>query len=163
MYTIGLERRVYTIEASDPEKEKKEGFHSGGVHLFPSCTLLLLSGVQTSGLSNASFACHREKTSPHLGSPPPLKSSRFIALIFAISLGQKRERKFPEFCKFSSRILPRILLRIFPEFFEEFSCFVSWETETRKNSQKIPAFFQYQISRQTRKKYSQNVSGEQVK
>ena len=62
------------------------------------------------------------------------------------------ERKFPEFFEFSSRILPRILLRIFPEFFEEFSCFVSWETETRKNSPKFLAIFQCKIPRQTRKK-----------
>ena len=47
-----------------------------------------------------------------------------------------------------------------PEFFKDFSCFVSWETETRKNSPKIPAIFQCKIPRQTRKKYSQNVSGE---
>ena len=73
------------------------------------------------------------------------------------------ERKFPEFFEFSSRILPRISLRIFPEFFEDFSCFVSWETETRKNSPKIPAIFQCKIPRQTRKKYSQNSSGEQAK
>ena len=79
-------------------------------------------------------------------------------------LGQKvAERKFPEFFEFSSRILPRILLRIFPEFFEDFSCFVSWETETRKNSPKIPAIFQCKIPRQTRKKYSNNSSGEQAK
>ena len=32
VYTIGLERRLYTIEASDPKK--KEGFHGGGVDLF---------------------------------------------------------------------------------------------------------------------------------
>ena len=36
-YTIGLERRVYTIEASDPEKAKKEGFHGGGVYFFLPC------------------------------------------------------------------------------------------------------------------------------
>ena len=51
------------------------------------------------------------------------------------------EREFPEFFKFLSRILPRILLRIFPEFFEDFSCFASWETETRKIHQKSPPFF----------------------
>ena len=34
VYTIGPERRVYTIEASDPEKEKQEGFHGGGVYFF---------------------------------------------------------------------------------------------------------------------------------
>ena len=31
VYTIAPERRVYTIEASDPEKQKTEGFHGGGV------------------------------------------------------------------------------------------------------------------------------------
>ena len=52
------------------------------------------------------------------------------------------ERKFPEFFTFSSRILPRILLRIFPKFFEEFSCFVSWQTETKsKFHQDSPPFF----------------------
>ena len=62
------------------------------------------------------------------------------------------ERKFPEFFGILSRILPRILLRIFPGFFEDFPCFVSWETETRKNSPKIPAIFQCKIPRQTRTK-----------
>ena len=33
LYTIGPERRVCAIEASDPEKERKEGFH-GGVYFF---------------------------------------------------------------------------------------------------------------------------------
>ena len=46
-----------------------------------------------------------------------------------------------------------------PEFcsenFEEFSCFASQETETRKNSPKIPALFQCKIPRQMRKNYSQ--------
>ena len=62
-----------------------------------------------------------------------------------------QKESFPNFSNFSSRILPRILLRIFPEFFEEFSCFVSWETETRKNSPKMPAIFQCKIPRQTPK------------
>ena len=34
VYTIGPERRVYTIEASDPEIEKKEGLHGGGAYFF---------------------------------------------------------------------------------------------------------------------------------
>ena len=34
VYTIGPERRVYTVEASDLEKEKKEGFHGGGGTFF---------------------------------------------------------------------------------------------------------------------------------
>ena len=52
--------------------------------------------------------------------------------------GKLQNESFPNFSNFR----PRILLRIFPEFFEDFSCFVSWETETRKNSPKIPAIFQ---------------------
>ena len=32
VYTTGPERRVYTIDASDPEKEKKEAFHGCGVY-----------------------------------------------------------------------------------------------------------------------------------
>ena len=57
----------------------------------------------------------------------------------------------PNFSNFRPEFCPRILLRIFPEYFEDFSCFVSWETETRKNSPKIPAIFQCKIPRQTRK------------
>ena len=34
-----------------------------------------------------------------------------------------------------------MLLRIVPEFFEDFSCLISSETETSKNSPKIPAIF----------------------
>ena len=57
-------------------------------------------------------------------------------------LGQKScRRKVPIFFEFSSRILPRILLRNCPEFFEEFSCFDSWEKETRKIHQTSPPFF----------------------
>ena len=43
------------------------------------------------------------------------------------------DRKFPEFLEISSRILLRI--------FEDFSCFVSWETETRTIHEKSPPFF----------------------
>ena len=32
MYTIGPERRAYTIDASDTEKGRKEGFHGGGAY-----------------------------------------------------------------------------------------------------------------------------------
>ena len=53
--------------------------------------------------------------------------------------------------------------RIFPEIFEEFSCFVSWEAETRKNSAKIPAIFQCKIPRQSRRKNPQKYPGEQAK
>ena len=34
IHTISPERKVYTVDASDPEKEKKGGFHSGGVYFF---------------------------------------------------------------------------------------------------------------------------------
>ena len=36
---------------------------------------------------------------------------------------------------------PRIVLQIFPDFFEDFSCFVSQQTETTKNSPKSQPFF----------------------
>ena len=54
-------------------------------------------------------------------------------------------RKVPEVCEFSPRILLRTLLRILPEFFQDFSCFVAWELETTNNSPKIPAIFQCQM------------------
>ena len=47
----------------------------------------------------------------------------------------------PEFFDFSSRILPRISLRIFPEFYEDFSCFVSWRRRPEEIHQKSPPFF----------------------
>ena len=48
------------------------------------------------------------------------------------------------------------------ECFEDFSCFLSQESETTKNSPKIPASFQCQIRRQMRKIYSRNFSGEEA-
>ena len=73
------------------------------------------------------------------------------------------QRKVPKFFKISTRILLRKMLRIFPEIFEDFSCFVSWETETTKHSPKIPTVIQCQISRQIERKNSQNFSGERAK
>ena len=74
-------------------------------------------------------------------------------------LGQKSCRtkvsRIFRFFDFSSRVLHRILLRIFPEFLEEFSCFILRETETRKNSPKIPAIIQCKIPRQLRRKNPQ--------
>ena len=58
--------------------------------------------------------------------------------------------------EFSSRSLPRILLRIFPEFLEEFSCFVSWDTETRKIHPKT-RHFSMQNSQANSKKNSTKV------
>ena len=48
-------------------------------------------------------------------------------------------------------------------FFEEFSCFVSQEKETRKNSTKKTALLQRKIPRQIRKKIFTDFSGEQAK
>ena len=64
-------------------------------------------------------------------------------------LGQKSCRK-----KVSRifRICVPISLRIFPEFFEDFSCFVSWETEIRKKSPKNPRHFSMQNSQANTKK-----------
>ena len=45
VHTIGLERRVYTMQAADPEKEKKEGFHGGDVYFFLPCLNSQKSGV----------------------------------------------------------------------------------------------------------------------
>ena len=44
-----------------------------------------------------------------------------------------------------------------PELFEDFSCFISWETETTINSPKIPTIFQCHIPRQTQPKQPQKV------
>ena len=70
--------------------------------------------------------------------------SRMITVITAscfIFIKKVAERKFPEFFQFSSGIL----LRIFPEIFEDFSRFTSWEMETTEDNPQIPPFFQCQI------------------
>ena len=94
--------------------------------------------------------CHREPRAA------PLDSS--------IALGQKscRTKVSRIFRIFVPNFAPNFAPN-FPRIFRGLSCFVSWETETRKNSPKIPAIFQCKIPRQTRKKYSQNSSGEQAK
>ena len=38
VYTIGPERRVYTIEPQTQKKKKKEGLHGGGVYFFLPCS-----------------------------------------------------------------------------------------------------------------------------
>ena len=64
------------------------------------------------------------------------------------------QKEFPDFF---SNFRPEISLRIFLDFFLEFSRFVSWETETTKNSPTIPAIFQCKIPRQIRRKKSPKV------
>ena len=68
----------------------------------------------------------------------------------------------PNFSNFCPEFLPRISLRNFPEFFEEFSCFVSWERRPEKIHQKSPPFFNAKFPG----KYENNIhnfSGEQAK
>ena len=48
----------------------------------------------------------------------PHKNTHKRVLRYYLRPEKVAERKFPEFFEFSCRILPRILLRIFPEFFE---------------------------------------------
>ena len=60
VYTIGPERRVYTIEASDPEKEKKEGFHGGGVYFF----LPWISGLPNAKSQRLRYAISQTTTLP---------------------------------------------------------------------------------------------------
>ena len=67
------------------------------------------------------------------------------------------EQKLPEFFEFSFRILPRFLLRSFPECFEEFSCFVLWETATSKKFTKNPRHFSMQNSQVDSKRKSTKV------
>ena len=40
VYTIGAERRVYTIEPQTRKKKKKEGLHGGGVYFLDASFLL---------------------------------------------------------------------------------------------------------------------------
>ena len=53
-----------------------------------------------------------------------------------------QDESSPSDSNFSSRVLPRISFRIFPEVLDDFSCFISWETETTiKIHQESPPFF----------------------
>ena len=72
------------------------------------------------------------------------------------------ERKFPELFEFSFRILPRILLRIFPNFSRTFRASFRGRRRSKKIHQKSPPFFNAKVQANT-KKYSQNSSGEQAK
>ena len=107
-------------------------------------------------------------------SPDPLlKASKAPFLTFRVAtpsgaprqalLEKLQNESSPNFFRIFVPSSARILLRISPEIFEDFSCFVSWEAETRKNSPKIPGVFQCKIPSQIRKRNSQNLSGEQAK
>ena len=69
----------------------------------------------------------------------------------------------PNFLNFRPEYCPEFCSDFFSIFFEEFSCFVSQETDARKNSPKIPAIFQCKIPTQIRRKNPQKFSGEQAK
>ena len=72
---------------------------------------------------------------------------------FLVSFRQVAERKFPEF--FAPNFAPNCPCSFCQ--INGFSCFVSWETETRKNSPKTPGNFQCEIPRQVLKKKSTKV------
>ena len=64
-----------------------------------------------------------------------------------------QNEKSPNFSKLRPNFAPNFALKFSPEIL----CFVFWETETTKNSPKIPAIFQCQIPRQSDRKNSQKV------
>ena len=112
-----------------------------------------------------------EKLPPkiHRISHPPNFKFHHLELLGPLSridilLGQKSCRtKVPRIFRiFVPNFAPNVAPNL-PDFFEEFSCFVSWETETRKISPKIPAIFQCKIPRQNWRKNPQLFSGEQAK
>ena len=69
-----------------------------------------------------------------------------------------QNESFPNF-RISHPNLSPNLVRILPEIFQDFSCFVSCETETRKIHQKSPPF-SMPIPQAKWKKSSQKFSGE---
>ena len=80
-----------------------------------------------------------------------LGQTRFVPGTFR--LGRKvAERKFPELFEFSSRILTRILLRIFPNFSRTFRASFRGRRKTEKFHQESPPFFNVKFPRQTREK-----------
>ena len=52
-----------------------------------------------------------------------------------------QNESFPKFSNIRPELCPEFCSEFSPEIFEDFSCFVSWETETRKIHQKSPPFF----------------------
>ena len=104
---------------------------------------------------------HQLGPDPHLGGSQyctPQKLSDFMPQVARypcdqILLGQKscRTKVSRIFRTFVPNFAPNFAPN-FPEVFEDFSCFVSWETETRKNAPKIPAIFQRKISQANTKK-----------
>ena len=112
------------------------------------------AAVEGTMASEAAASMPRAKAVPK---PPECWTAQLLSgpvktLTSIIRSEKSQNESSPNFFEVLTRILPRISLRIFSEFFEDFSCFVSWETETRKNSPKIPAIFQCKIPRQILKK-----------
>ena len=72
-------------------------------------------------------------------------------VFFSYFPGKVAERS-PNFSNSCPEFCPEFCSEFSPNIFEDFSCFVSWETETRKNSPKIPAIFQCKIHQANTKK-----------
>ena len=87
-------------------------------------------------VAKSTLDVHQTLVGVQKGSQGPCLSSATHPFRTHRDLGQKSkvaERKLPEFFEFSPRILPPLLLEIFPKFFDELSCFVSLEMDTWKN------------------------------
>ena len=81
VYTIGPERRAYTIEPQTRKETKKEGLHGGGVYFFlPTKNKIPCPSLPWS------FRKHQGKLQKHQGFLKPCKTSRKHS---------KRPRKFP--------------------------------------------------------------------
>ena len=80
-----------------------------------------------------------------------------------LAVRKLQNESFPNFSNFRPEFCPEFCSEFFPNFSRTFRASFHGEMETRKSSPKIPAIFQCEIPRQTRKKYSQNSSGEQAK
>ena len=76
---------------------------------------------------------------------------------------KSQNESFPNFWNFRPGFSPEFCSEFSPNFSRIFRASFHGKPRPKKNSPKIPAIFQCKIPRQTRKKYSQNVSGEKAK
>ena len=79
-----------------------------------------------------------------------------------VIFGQVRKVAERKFLEFFGIIVPNFAPN-FPRFFWDFSCFISWETETTKNSPEVPAIFECQIPSQIWKNSPHKFPAEQTR